>query len=296
MTTPKISIGLPVFNGENSLRLALDSLLVQTMVDFELIISDNASTDQTESICRTYAEKDARIRYIRQVVNLGAEANFLFVLQRSAGKYFMWAAADDVRSEDFIELNFKFLENHPNYVGSVSPVKFEGRSFNDNLMGDRGLDDERFDLRIRRFFGAWHANGAFYSLMRMEVIKKCEWVGEKFLGSDWAVVLYLAQQGKLNRLSQGWLELGLKGASNSGGIFRSYRSSYLDLLAPFWRMSQVAFRLSKTAPFTSRMVIFWECLVMNVWALKLQMIGCLYGPYKSIAAKIRQVINGVVGS
>lgn len=284
MTTPKVSIGLPVFNGEDSLRLALDSLLAQTAGDFELIISDNASTDQTELICRTYAEKDARIRYIRQVVNLGAEANFLFVLERSVGEYFMWAAADDVRSSDFIALNWEFLENHPDYVCSVSPVRFEGRGFNEKQMGDRSLDDDRFDLRIRRFFGAWHANGAFYSLMRTEVIKNCEWVGEKFLGADWAIVLYLARQGKLNRLALGWLELGIKGVSNSGGIFRRYRSNSLDLVVPFWRMTQAALSLSKGAPFTSRMVIFRECLVMNVWALKLQMVGWLYRLYKSISS------------
>lgn len=292
MATPQISIGLPVFNGEGSLNLVLDSLLAQTVGDFELIISDNASTDQTESICRAYAEKDTRIRYIRQVVNLGAEANFLFVLERSVGKYFMWAAADDIRSADFIALNYEFLENHPGYVCSVSPVKFEGNNFNERQMGDRSLEDDRFDLRIRKFFGAWHANGAFYSLMHTEVIKKCDWVGEKFLGADWVIVLYMARHGKLNRLDKGWLELGMKGVSNSGDIFRRYRLTLLDLVVPFWRMSSAVLRLTKAAPFTSRLVIIGECVVMNVWAIKLQMIGWIYRQYKSITAKTRYALNG----
>ena len=292
MTTPLVSIGLPVFNGESSLRLAIDSLLDQTFGDFELVISDNASSDRTESLCRTYAKKDNRIRYFRQDVNLGAEANYSFVLERSVGKYFMWAAADDVRSPDFIELNLKFLENNTDYVCSISPVRFEGRGFDEKQMGDRSLDDNQFDLRLRKFFGPWHANGAFYSLMRSEVIKKCEWVGARFLGVDWVIVLYLARQGKLNRLTRGWLELGQKGVSNSGGIFRCYRSNLLDLALPFWRMSQEALDLSIDAPFTSRIIIFWECLVMNVWALKLQMIGWLYGLYKLIKAKIRRLISG----
>lgn len=283
MGTPKVSIGLPVFNGGNTLRSALDSLLAQTAGDFELIISDNASTDQTESLCRAYAEKDGRIRYVRQIVNLGAEANFLYVLERATCKYFMWAAADDIRSPDFIALNLDFLENHPDYVCSICPVRFEGREFDEKQMGDRSLDDERFDLRLRRFFGPWHANGAFYSLMRTVVIKKCEWVGARFLGADWTVVLYLARQGKLNRLEQGWLELGIKGASNSGGFFRRYRSTLLDFCAPFWKMTHTALRLSKGAPCGSRLAIFRECCVMNLWALKVQVLGKLYRLYKSIS-------------
>ena len=76
---PLISVGMPVYNGEAYLRDALDSLLSQTFRDFELIISDNASLDTTEAICREYAGSDSRIRYIRQTENLGAAANFQFV-------------------------------------------------------------------------------------------------------------------------------------------------------------------------------------------------------------------------
>lgn len=93
--TPKVSIGMPVYNGEIFIREALDSLLAQAATDFELIISDNASTDATATICREYASKDTRIRYIRQAVNRGATANFQFVLDQSVGEYFMWAAHDD---------------------------------------------------------------------------------------------------------------------------------------------------------------------------------------------------------
>ncbi len=93
---PQVSIGMPVYNGAQFIREALDSLLAQTFTNFELIISDNASTDDTEAICRDYAVKDARIRYVRQAKNLGATANFKFVLDEAVGEYFMWAAADDV--------------------------------------------------------------------------------------------------------------------------------------------------------------------------------------------------------
>ncbi len=100
---PRVSIGMPVYNGEKFIREALDSLLLQTFTDFELIISDNASTDGTEAICREYAEKDHRVRYVRQVENLGAIANFKFVLDEAVAEYFMWAAADDVWDKNWVD-------------------------------------------------------------------------------------------------------------------------------------------------------------------------------------------------
>ncbi len=99
---PAVGIGMPVYNGEKYLRAALDSLLAQTFTDFELIISDNASTDDTQTICEEYTLRDARIRYFRQPVNKGASWNFRFVLDQSGSEYFMWAAADDWRFPKFI--------------------------------------------------------------------------------------------------------------------------------------------------------------------------------------------------
>ena len=100
---PQVSIGMPVFNGEKFICEALDSLLAQTFTDFELIISDNASTDGTEAICGEYAAKDSRIRYVRQAENLGPAANFKYVLDVAVGEYFMWAAADDLWAPNFID-------------------------------------------------------------------------------------------------------------------------------------------------------------------------------------------------
>lgn len=92
---PVVSIGMPVYNGEKYIREALDSLLAQTFTDFELIISDNCSNDATENICREYALKDIRVKYIRQAENIGANANFKFLLENASSEFFMWAAHDD---------------------------------------------------------------------------------------------------------------------------------------------------------------------------------------------------------
>src|SRR4030065_2003444 len=93
---PRVSIGLPVYNGERYISETLDSLLSQTYKDFELIISDNASIDRTEHICLSYAEKDERIRFSRNPVNVGSAKNYRMSFELSHGEYFRWANYDDI--------------------------------------------------------------------------------------------------------------------------------------------------------------------------------------------------------
>ena len=111
---PAVSIGMPVYNGENYIREALDSLLIQSFTNFELIISDNSSTDNTQEICQTYATKDSRIKYIRQQKNIGVALNFEFVLNMAQAEYFTWAASDDFWSENWIELLYNIASKHQN--------------------------------------------------------------------------------------------------------------------------------------------------------------------------------------
>ena len=109
-------MGLLVYNGEQYLAETIDSLLAQTFEDFELVISDNASTDATAEICRSYAERDSRIRYIRQAENIGAMGNFNFLFSQARGRYFKWAAADDLVAPTFLTRCIEFLDTQPDYV------------------------------------------------------------------------------------------------------------------------------------------------------------------------------------
>ena len=115
---------MPVYNGEKYIQEALDSLLSQTYTSFELIISDNASTDKTQQICEEHAKGDSRIRYIRQPQNKGAIANFQFVLDEAVGEYFMWAAADDKWSNNWIEILLKDMIKTKNtaFFGQVLTI------------------------------------------------------------------------------------------------------------------------------------------------------------------------------
>ena len=113
---PELTIGLPVFNGDNFLEDALDSILKQDFGDFELIISDNASTDRTDSICRAYAEKDSRIRYFRNHENIGAAGNWNRVFELSCGEFFKWIAHDDLHEPKFVSRCLEVLKREPSVV------------------------------------------------------------------------------------------------------------------------------------------------------------------------------------
>jgi polysaccharide pyruvyl transferase WcaK-like protein/glycosyltransferase involved in cell wall biosynthesis len=116
VNAPTLSIGLPVYNGERYLAEALDALLAQTYTDFELIISDNASTDRTAEICRDYAARDDRIRYLRQPVNIGAQPNHNATLDLARGRYFKWASHDDLYAPDLLRRCVEVLETRPEVV------------------------------------------------------------------------------------------------------------------------------------------------------------------------------------
>jgi glycosyltransferase involved in cell wall biosynthesis len=113
-TRPLVSIGMPLYNAEAYLRESLEALLAQDYSNFEIIISDNASGDKTEAICREYTARDPRIRYFRAERNMGAVWNFRRVYELSRGEYFMWAAFDDVRDPRYVRLCVDALERNPN--------------------------------------------------------------------------------------------------------------------------------------------------------------------------------------
>lgn len=274
---PQVSVGMPVYNGEATLRPALESLLEQTYADLEIIVSDNASSDATETICREYAARDPRIRYFRQPANVGAARNFKAVLDRAGAPFFMWAACDDTRSSNFVEVNLAFLKSHPDYVASCSPVRFEGGNFDPVRMGDGALEGDAAERIVGVFAHPIHANGRFYSLMRREAVAGCPALGRHFLGSDWAVVAHLAARGKLHRCDSGWTVLGTSGISSSANVFRAHRNGWLDFCLPFGALAQITWRIAGGVQLKTR-------ARLAIALLKLNLIG-LYGQF--LAARKR---------
>ncbi len=122
---PKISVGIPVYNGEKFIRKSVESVLQQNYGNFELIISDNASIDSTTDICNKFLKKDDRIKFFKQNKNMGANWNFNFLLEKSIGKYFVWVAADNIILPEFIEKSIAELESQEKIVGCISKIKID---------------------------------------------------------------------------------------------------------------------------------------------------------------------------
>jgi glycosyltransferase involved in cell wall biosynthesis len=198
---PRITIGMPVYNGAKYLPIAIDSLLNQTFEHFELLISDNASSDQTEEIGRTYAAKDRRIRYVRLNQNIGAAGNFNRVCNQAGGEYFKWAAHDDVCLPTFLERCLNALDAAPRNVVLCMPktTLIDG---NGDVIGDQ---DDRLDFRERRasarmahFATRILASGchAVFGLIRAEALRKTRLIGP-FVASDVVLLGELALEGEL---------------------------------------------------------------------------------------------------
>jgi GT2 family glycosyltransferase len=192
---PLISIGMPVYNGEASICQALDSLLTQSYPHVEVLISDNASDDNTGAICREYAARDQRVRYYRNGVNLGATQNFWKVYQLSAGDYFMWAAADDVRPKTAVEDCLAALLRNRTAVMAHGPVliKANGREELIERTNEVCLSHLKTRQRITAFTKGIKHNGIIYGLHRRDALGKC--VFGNTYGQDYLLCLQMCLLG-----------------------------------------------------------------------------------------------------
>ena len=195
---PRLSIGLPVFNGEKYLRQALDSVITQTYRDFELIISDNASTDKTQQICLEYTKRDNRIRYYRSKKNNGAAWNFNNVFKLSLGEYFKWISHDDMMAPNLVSRCMSAIERDPSIV--LCHPKYALINEFDEVVGQLDLGTvtdsqkphERFvDLLFRKAF-PWMLFGIF----RRNALAKTPLFGD-YIGSDWNLLAEISLIGRI---------------------------------------------------------------------------------------------------
>jgi glycosyltransferase involved in cell wall biosynthesis len=200
--SPCVSIGLPVFNGGKYLAETLESILRQTFSDFTLIISDNASADDTEEICCKYATRDCRIDYSRNTTNLGAAKNFNKVFELSSGRYFKWAAHDDLYAPEYLERCVEVLDTRSSVVICHTKAIYineddeEYRDW-DDLLDFRSPDaHKRFHDYISLPIPRWNA---IFGLIRASELKKTPLIGSYVL-SDQVLLGELTLRGEVYRV------------------------------------------------------------------------------------------------
>ena len=253
---PLLTIGLPVFNGEKFLEQRIKSILSQTFENFQLIISDNASTDSTSEICLKYSKSDNRIRYTRQKENIGLWSNFYFLLEQANTKYFVWAAVDDIWEKKFLQKNISILESNKNVICCISKFK--------SYKVENDLKSNSIDLKFRnlqkkilysvRSYNTYEFSGSyekkvkkmlkksgyliFYSVFRTDILKK-SCVHESFVGLDAAFALNVLKYGDASVIDEPLVQRFTEGISTKGSISlaKQFNKSFLGLIFPHYPLT-----------------------------------------------------------
>ena len=257
----KLSVGLPVYNGENFLKKCLDSLLSQTFKNFEIVISDNASTDNTQKICTEYSNKDDRIKYIRQEKSIGLLPNFNFVLEQASNEFFMWIGVDDYILPDYFKKNLEVLVSNSNVVGSVSRIK--PYNFSDAPIDEIDSKFIEFTKKLRTKFkklDAFSIDGSYdekvrkyltrstcqviYGIFRKKQLEQSI-LPSLFVGLDWAEMLSVLKFGDIHVLDD-VLMYEFEGGRSAGGIIhisKTYNPGSFSLLFPWQPFTDACFKI-----------------------------------------------------
>jgi glycosyltransferase involved in cell wall biosynthesis len=220
---PRVSIGLPVFNGEKYLPKALESLLAQEYENFELVISDNASTDETGLICENYARRDDRIRYYRNLCNIGLAPNHNRVFSLSRGELFKWAAHDDEYPQQMLRRYVEVFDAAPSSVGVV----YSACEYIDEMGNLLGTDSDHLVKKGARPAGRLahllkHISvyNCTYGLIRSEMLRKTRLHGS-FPVADRVLFSELTMLGEFIEIAEPLLRLRIHKARS----FATHRSA-----------------------------------------------------------------------
>ncbi|WP_372657339.1 glycosyltransferase family 2 protein [Hydrogenophaga sp.] len=196
-TAPRVSIGMPIYNGEETIAASIESLLAQSLGDFELIVSDNASTDQSVAIVQRYQQQDSRIRLIRQAHNVGANGNFSAVVDAATGEYFKWTTCSDLCSPNFLQACVDVLDQRPDVVlAAPQTLLFEADPDVHKVYdGDIEVQDSSPARRFVQLIQRLQLNNAMNGVIRTQALRYKRPIIDHFLKADIVMVSCLALQG-----------------------------------------------------------------------------------------------------
>ncbi len=253
---PVVSIGLPVYNGEEYLGAAVESILAQTFADFELIICDNASTDGTAEIAQAFAASDPRVRYVRNARNIGLYPNFNRARALARGEFFRWHAHDDVCAPTYLERCVEALRRDPTasmaYPRAVAIDPSGARVISFDWHDADRFDEAEAESRFRRFVsgfddavraGRQHVGLYIFGLQRMSAARRTR----PFGGFMWADEAYLAElllQGRFVEVPEDLLLMRVFGQNTTEVMLKGDLRAWQAILDPSYR-GTVGFYLAR---------------------------------------------------
>ena len=305
-SNPKLTIGMPVYNGELFIKKAIESILDQTFTDFELIISNNSSSDSTEKICQDFIDKDNRIQIHTQKKNIGIHRNFNFLLSKAKGEYFAWAAVDDYLDNDFMEKNLKILESDKSVVSSVGKIIPYGvdsleidstlvdtsvfpkflknfiKSGRRRKMIDAGPVSGNMNYKIRTFFKITKSLGRWYGVHRTEQLKKCI-IEKPFINVEVSVFLNLLRLGDFHEESSTTLYEFDEGISSRGIINMAKYSGHnlFETLFPFYPFTKWVIQNFGISTFFRNFDILFKMNLGGEFALLVDIFLKFYNKFNS---------------
>ena len=305
-SNPKLTIGMPVYNGELFIKKAIESILAQTFTDFELIISNNSSSDSTEKICQDFIDKDNRIQIHTQKKNIGIHRNFNFLLSKAKGEYFAWAAVDDYLDNDFMEKNLKILESDKSVVSSVGKIIPYGvdsleidstlvdtsvfpkflknfiKSGRRRKMIDAGPVSGNMNYKIRTFFKITKSLGRWYGVHRTEQLKKCI-IEKPFINVEVSVFLNLLRLGDFHEESSTTLYEFDEGISSRGIINMAKYSGHnlFETLFPFYPFTKWVIQNFGVSTFFRNFDILFKMNLGGEFALIVDIFLKFYNKFNS---------------
>jgi hypothetical protein len=207
-------VGVPTYNRAASLRRALESVLAQTHADLEVLISDNASTDETPELCAEIAARDPRVRVIRQAQNIGLTANFNALLGAAAGEFVMVVADDDWLEPTYVEHCLAALDAAPGLVVASGGARYRGGDGATVTGAEMDLLDADPARRVWRYFGHVRDNATIYGLMRHSALPAVLPMQNRLAG-DWLLCGRLAMTGRIRTVGSTWVNRSATGTSSS---------------------------------------------------------------------------------
>lgn len=209
---PLVSVGIPTYNRSHLIKRSINSLINQDYDNIEIVISDNASTDETPLICQEFCQQYEIIKYIRQPTNYGPTRNFREVLDHAAGEFFMWLADDDYLDSNYISKCVHFLQENPDYSLAAGRT-FYFRENNEQDLSEKEFifEGERMELwqekgteRVKAYYQQVTDNGVFYGLYRRNQLLTVPI--NNTMGGDWLFIASIAFLGKIKTLESVFLK------------------------------------------------------------------------------------------